>query len=261
MNFSVGWLGGNIGFRRAQFRYERYGEISDNLAWTLQTSLNEDITPDFPTDPGVVRESSNYPVFESRVALTLNPQAGPRATTLGLSGHIGETGFDFTTAGPPPLNLPPLDDARFESWSYNIDFSTPIGSRAHLQAEFFHGDNLSPFLGGIGQGVCSCTRSPIESIGGWADLKYDWTDWLSTDVGAGIDDPVDDDIQVGRVLNQFIFGNFIVAITPELSTGLEVTYWRTLYKESRGGLVPPAELGPTAPGESVTTEWMVKYDF
>lgn len=261
LNFSVGWLGGNMGFRRAQFRYEHSGKLSDDLAWLWQASLNEGITADFPTDAGVVREASNYPVLETRGAISLNPDAGARASTLGLSAHVGETGFDFLDTGPPPINLPPVNDARFLTWSYNFDLSVPIGERTHLQAEFFHGKNLSAFFGGIGQGVCPCTRTPIESIGGWGDLQYAWNEWLNTHVGYGIDDPQNDDFLIGRTLNQFIFANAIVMLSPELSTGLEVSYWRTLYKDDREGLIPPDQLGPMLPGKAVIVEWMVRYDF
>jgi len=262
LNYSVGWLGGNIGFRRAQFRYERSGSHSEDLLWTLQTSVNQDIIPDFPAEPGVVRESSNWPVVEARAALTLNPQAGARAATLGVSGHIGETGFDFLSVGPPPPSLPPEDDTRLETWSYNVDLSVPVGKRAHLQAEFFRGRNLSPFLGGIGQGVCPCTRNTIDSIGGWADLRYDWSDCVKLHFGYGVDDPDNDDFLFGRTYNQFIFANFLLNVTRTLSTGIEVTYWKTLYQEKRLGLGLPAdELGPTAPGKAVVVDWMVRYEF
>lgn len=261
LNYSVGWLGGNIGFRRTQVRYERFGHFSEDVAWTLQSSLNQDIVPDFPTDPGVVRESSGWPIIEARAAVTLNPDAGARATTLGVSGHIGQTGFDFLTTGPPPLDLPPQDDARFDTWSYNIDLSAPICKRGTLQAEFFHGENLSAFLGGIGQGVCPCARIPIRSIGGWGDFQYQWTEYFSTCVGYGVDDPRNGDFLFGRTYNQFIFANFLVNLTDTLSSGIEVTYWKTLYQELRAGAIPDDELGPTAPGKSVVVDWMIKYAF
>ncbi len=261
VNFSVGWFGGNIGFRRAQFRYERFGTVSEDVSWVLQTSLNQDITPDFPTDPGVVRESGNYPVIEARTALSFNPLDAEKPITLGISAHLGETGFDFLTTGPPPLLLPPEQGARFETWSYNLDLAMPLGPRAHLLAEFFHGRNLSPFLGGVGQGVCPCNRAAITSIGGWADLQYSWTENLTTDVGYGVDDPFNDEFLVGRTYNQFLFANLVVHVSKALSTGLEVTYWKTLYQDQRAGLIPPDQLRPSAPGKSVTVDWMVRYDF
>lgn len=261
LNFSVGWLGGNIGFRRAQFRYERHGELSESTAWSLASSLNQEITPDFPTDPGIVRESGNYPVVELRLGVTRELADRERPLELGVSAHIGETGFDFLRPGPPPLLLPPLDDARFETWSYNVDIAIPVTERLHLQGEFFQGKNLSPFLGGIGQGVCPCTRSAIGSLGGWADAQYTWNDWLTTAVGYGVDDPRDDDFLLGRTSNQFLFTNALLHLTDALTTGVECTFWRTLYQDQRAGQVAPSELIETEPGESVTIDWMVRYDF
>jgi hypothetical protein len=100
LNFSVGWMGGNIGFRRAQFRYERYGELTERTAWSLESSLNQEITPDFPTEPGIVRESGNYPLVELRLALKRTLPQRDLPIALGLSGHFGETGFDFLRVSP-----------------------------------------------------------------------------------------------------------------------------------------------------------------
>lgn len=261
VNYGAGYLAGNPGFRRAQFRYERFVALSEQSQLTLQGSLNQDIVADFAADPGVRRESADWPVIQARAAVSLNPKAGRDSATLGVSGHLGETGFDFLVAGPPPLSLPPQDDARFESWSYNIDLAFPLGERTHLQAEFFQGANLSPILAGIGQGVCPCLRKPVRSLGGWVDVQYLWTPQLRSHVGYGIDDPSDEDILFGRISNQFLFVNLIWDVTPQLSTGYEVTYWKTHYQETRAGLIPPEDLAPTALGESVVFDFNVKYSF
>jgi hypothetical protein len=262
VNYAVGWNAGNIGFRRAQFRAERYVEVSDALRLTLQGSLNQDIVADFRTEPGVRRESAGWPVLEGRVALTHTPQGRPeRARTLGLSGHIGETGFDFLSTGPGPLYLPPQNNVRFPTWSFNVDVDVPLSDRIVFRGEFFTGENLSPFLGGIGQGICGCVRKPIHSTGGWLELAVNWSDWHSSHVGFGIDDPRNRDSLLGRVYNQFIFANVIVDVTDNVTTGLEVSYWKTLYQERRVGLIPNDELTPSAPGKAVTIEWMVRYGF
>ncbi len=114
VNYAYGYFAGNLGFRRAQFRYDHTVALSDNSRFTLQGSLNQDIVADFASDPGVGRESANWPVVEARAALSLDPAAGRDAVTLGLSGHIGETGFDFTGTGPPPRSLPPADERAFQ---------------------------------------------------------------------------------------------------------------------------------------------------
>jgi hypothetical protein len=262
LNYSVGWTGGNIGFRRTQFRGERYVAASNRFLLTLQAALSQDIVADFPNDPGVRRETSNWPIVQTRAAGSWGIRgSGADPVTLGCSGHIGETGFDFLTAGPPPLNLPPENDARFITWSFNIDLRAPIGARTGFQGEFFTGANLSSFLGGIGQGVCPCVRVPISSTGGWGEFWFDWTPSWQSRFGCGIDDPENDDSLIGRVSNQFIFGNLIYRVSNNLTTGIEVTYWKTRYQERRVGLIPPDQLTPSQSGESVVIDWMVKYSF
>ena len=104
--YSVGWDGGNIGYRRAQFRYERYLNFSNVSLVTVQASINQDVFPD--TITGATGEPSNWPIVEGRVAWTVGQRGqGCLPITVGLSGHIGEEEFDSTIIGrdQPPPNL------------------------------------------------------------------------------------------------------------------------------------------------------------
>jgi hypothetical protein len=261
LNFSVGWAGGNIGFRRAQFRVERAAVLGRSRL-LLQASLNQDIVEDFPAESGVRRESAGFPVVMLRTEWSSPGPAGEeRPIVIGTSAHYGETGFDFLVPSPPPLNLPPEDDARFETWSVNLDAELPLTADLTLRGEFFHGANLSPYLGGIGQGVCSCARRPIRATGGWLEFVKTWSPAWESHVGGGIDDPVNGDFVFGRGLNQFFFGNLIWQVDSRLSTGVELSWWRTLYQERRVGQIDESLLAPTAPGQATTLEWMVRYDF
>jgi len=263
LNYSVGWDGGNMGYRRPQFRYDRYYGAHNRLGWQWALALTPSIADDLPGDPNDRRESVDWPVIQGRVGCTLRDAYGRRGPiTLGVSGHIGQTGFDFLDDSPPGRPggvLPAADDQRFNTWSFNIDARIPITARLGVEGEFFTGANLGPYLGGIGQGVCPCLRVPIRSTGGWVDVWYDWTPRWHSYAGMGIDDPRDDDSLVGRVYNHFIFANLVFDVTKNLNTGIEVTSWKTLYHDTRVGVdLPPV---PTAPGESVTIDWMVKYAF
>jgi hypothetical protein len=262
LNFTLGRGGGNIGFRRAQFRAERILRFDDGVSMLLQGSVNQDIVDDFPDEPGVRRETTDWPVIQARVGLSHPAFGDPgRDTTFGFSGHIGETGFDFLVEGPPPLNLPPLNDARFKTWSINLDAEIPLAPSLTLRGELFRGTNLSPFFGGIGQGVCACLRTPIHAQGGWFEVVKQWHPRWESHFGAGIDDPKNEDSLLGRVQNSFIFGNLIFQVTEEFSTGFEIAYWRTLYQERRVGMIPDELLTPSAPGKALTLDWMVRYDF
>lgn len=256
LSYSVGWAGGNIGYRRMQVRPERYLAFSDRLLCTVQGSINQNIVSDLTTTPGVRPESSGWPVMEGRLAATVGDRSpGSLPITFGVSGHIGEQGFDFLTPGPPPWNLPPVDDVRRRTWSLNADLYLPITERFGVQGELFTGENLSTFLGGIVQGVSFETRETIRSAGGWFDVWYDWTPRLHTRTGYGLDDPNNNDVVSGRSYNQYLYANASFDVTKMLNVGLEVTSWKTLYQETDPGR-PQLK-----PGESVEFEFTGKYMF
>jgi hypothetical protein len=258
LNYSISWNAGNIGFRRAQFRYERFLRPAPDRLISLQMSMNQDIVPDFSSDPGVDRESAGWPVLEGRLGWRYEAE---RPAELGVSAHIGETGFDFLLPGPPPLNLPPADDQRFRTWSFSVDTSLPINDRLAMHAEYFTGANLSSFLGGINQGVCPCLRVPIRSTGGWVDLVYQWSPSVQTAVGYSLDDPRNNDSLFGRTYNQAIFANVLFTLSEPLQMGFEVGRWTTHYREQRAGLIPDEQLTPQGASNAVTLQWMFKYGF
>lgn len=259
LNYSVGWDGGNIGYRRAQLRYERYLKFSDVSMLTTQFSVNQDVIADFTTTTGVTREPVDWPVLEGRLAWTLGHRGkNCNPVVLGVSGHIGEQGFDFTDDVPAavnPNNLPAQDDVRVQTWSFNVDFKVPITDRLDVKGEYFTGSNLSTFLGGIGQGVCPCVREGVRSRGGWFDVGYKWTPRLQSHFGYGLDDPIDSELFFGRVYNQFFFANIAYDLTKQFNMGFEVSSWKTLYRETRAGRSTPR------PGDSVRFEFVARYGF
>ena len=97
VNFSVGWAAGNVGFRRTQFRVERYFHLLNGNTLTLQGALCENIVPDLASGPraaGVSRETGNWPMIQGRFAYTFDNPYACLPVTVGVSGHVGETGFD-----------------------------------------------------------------------------------------------------------------------------------------------------------------------
>lgn len=245
VSYTVGWGGGNIGYRRAQIRLERYLTLMNDSKITFQGSLNQNIVSDFSSTLSIQSEASDWPLIEGRMAYSLGSH---NPITVGVSGHIGEQGFDFTQAGPAPLNLPPRDDARVGTWSLNIDVKVPFNHRSGFQGEFFTGQNLGTFLGGIVQGVDGTSRQGIRSTGGWCDFWYDWTNSFHSRIGCGIDDPVDNDVFSGRIYNHYIYANSTYDLTNQLNVGFEVSSWKTMHVGQR-------------PGDSVRFEFAGKYVF
>jgi len=238
--YTVGWDAGNMGYRRAQLRGERYLAFSDTFLTTAQLSLNQQVFEDATTT--IIGEPSSWPIIEGRVAWTLGERGkGALPITFGMSGHIGEEQFDHTNLG---------NNFYRRTWSGNLDLRVPISERLGFQAECFTGENLGAFLGGIGQGIDSTNLNTIRSHGGWVEVWYFWTPRFHSHVGYFIDDPNDHDLhKVGeKSYNQFYFGNLVFDVTKQLLIGLEVSSWKTLYV---GQL----------PGDSVRTEFVVKYGF
>ena len=238
--YSVGWGGGNIGYRRAQLRYERYLAFSDVFLVTAQGALAADLFSELSAN--VAGDHAGWPVLQSRVGATLGPRgAGCLPITCGVSGHVGEQEFLFDTGDPN-------DDATARTWSLNVDVRIPITHRLGIQGEFFTGENLGAYLGGIVQGINTTTGEPIRATGGWVDLWYDWTPCLHSHVGYSVDDPLDRDVNNGRIYNDFFFVNLSRNLTKDFLVGVEYTSWETLYDQK-------------ADGTSDRIEFVAKYGF
>jgi len=244
--YSVYWDAGNIGYRRAQLRGERFLHFSDTFLLTLQGSLNHSINSDCVSDATFRGEPSDWPVIEGRAAVTLGHRGkGYKPIVLGCSGHIGEVGFDVLGGGGAIIS----DDVRRRTWSVNGDFDIPLTDRLGLRGEFFAGENLSTFLGGIGQGINRTTLDEIRTHGGWIEGYYYWTPWLHSHVAYGLDDPIDQDIAAGgRLYNQFYFANLCWDVTDKFLLGAEVSQWKTMFNGLRTG-------------DSTRLEFVARYGF
>lgn len=219
LNYTLGYAAGNTGYRRAQFRGELFLPVVGEDQLTLQGSLNQTIVADFAADPIAGGEDSAWPTIMGRVAY----RAWEDGPEIGISGHVGEEGIDFIAA-------PAVDDARFESWSANADFQFPITDWFGFQGEFFIGQALSTFQGGINQAIDPVLRSGIRSLGGWAEARCHLTDRIHSHAGFGIDDPFNDDLSDGRrSQNHFYYANTHFHVTELFTIGMEVSWWETRY--------------------------------
>lgn len=250
--YSVGWGGGNIGYRRAQLRGERYFDLSEVTLITVQGSLNTNVVglaEVGTTTCGFQGDQAGWPVIMGRIAAKLGPRGqGCYPIEVGVSSHIGEQIFDLKAPWPVQIGAPR------RTWSLNTDVRVPLGPRMGVQGELFMGENLGTFFGGIVQGIdfgsamFPGTTEPIRSRGGWIEVWYDLTPKLHTHVGYSIDDPIDEDVTCGRTYNAFVFGNLSYDLTQRFLTGIEVSSWKTLWKRQ------PA-------GDSVHLDFVAKYSF
>jgi hypothetical protein len=232
------WDAGNIGSRHAQVRLTKGFATGNNGRIEMAIAASRTIGEKNDTwsvdswniDPG---KNANIPTIQGRIAFSEPLIVRNQPAILAFSGHYGQEEWDTDKSG---------NQKTVDSWSCNIELSMPLSEKLLFAGEYFTGSNLDDYFGGIGQGVTKTGTSSatynvteIRSNGGWGALKYTINPVTSVSLGAGLDNPNDNDLAVGaRSRNQTIFGNVITKLTPNFILGLQLSDWKTDYKNAPG---------------------------
>jgi len=229
VNFGGHKQAGNGGAFRGSLRLERFLRPRDDVQWTIQSAISQQVVTDFIVDPRIVGTDNGWPNVEGRVGLGLGRACGStRPVELGVSGVIGETrAFGL------------LGEGVFTTWGVATDAQFTHG-RWGTRGEFFVGQAIGTYNLGIGQSLDPTGFSAIRSIGGWGDVWYKLTPCLTAHVGYGIDNPNDDD--VGQFLdddlnpvtgqrsrNEVAWANLIWDVSQHFDVAFEVSYRETDY--------------------------------
>ncbi len=226
VNYTVCWWSGNIGYRRPQFRVTKELDLGSDIDLKLEGALARNIgRADAVAAPNGTEsgEDEGFPVVQARASVTM-----PDRSVVGLSGHMGEEEYDTTVFG---------DHEDFDTWSLNLDMTKPINEKVTIKAECFIGENLNAYLGGIGQGVTTAAGinryEEIGSKGGWIAASLGPWENIRYNVGIGMDDVKQGNVQVGsRTYNSNVFGNFFYALSEHVEWAVELSHWRTEYRGS-----------------------------
>ena len=236
INFGGGIDTGNLASYRGQFRFERYFHQADNILMTTQIAASQQFVPAFITYEDETEEDASdngLPNLEGRIAIALGPRVegqDTRVFELGISGMVGQiralhAGHKYTL----------IQDM------FGCDAQLSA-RRVGLRGEFFYGQALGSYGGGIGQSLNNSTESSIRDTGGWLEI---WTKPVScviAAVGYGMDHPLESDLYEARdalrTYNEVYYFTVLWDVTDIFNVGLEVDYRRT------GWMVSP----PTMPG-------------
>jgi hypothetical protein len=221
LNYPASCWAGNIGYRRPQIRISKKLRLGDDLKLEIAAAIARTIGHKSGYDPGDSGEDNAFPTFQGRIGLT-SKFANNGSFSFGFSGHYGQEEYDVAADG---------SNVEFASWSMNLDVRIKLSSTVTLQGEYFVGQNLDSYLGGVGQGINLNTMEEIRSSGGWAavTMKFDSITW---NVAAAMDDPDDETLSSGqRSRNTSLWTNVFFPLVDEVVVGLELARWETDYKD------------------------------
>lgn len=163
------WFGGNAGFRRPQFRLQKWFDVSDEQRLMTKFSVNANIgAPDPNGNAFNTGEDSGKPNLQAAIQYSL-PFLTERPMTIGASGLLGEDEADGI-------------DGDISQSGYGFDITLPITDQVSLKGEWAHGENTAAFLLG---GGFDATGDEIETNAGWGQLTIDATEEIQFNLIAG----------------------------------------------------------------------------
>lgn len=203
---------GNLWAWTPQVRVEHRFDLSDTQSITIQGGILDNLTGEFPSDPyfrsATAGESSGQPAYGFRTAWTST--LFDRPITLGAAGYYSRQDW--------PLGH------YVDGWAGMTDWQIPIAPRLTLSGEFYRGRAIGGIGGGASRSVIFTGQPntpytnvlPLDSIGGWSQLKLKVNSKLEFNTAFGLDNPTSSEVRLG------------VASQP---------YLGTLYAQNRSGLV------------------------
>jgi len=184
---------GNLWTWTPQVRVEHRLNVSESNRFLLQGGLLDPLSGEAPysqfyrtPDGG---EQSRIPAVGSRVAWTHG--AGDRALTFGIGGYYSRQNYG---AG-----------RTMDAWAGTADWNAPLGNRFVLSGEFYRGRALGGLGAAQGRSVLfnGLESNPysdlvgLNTVGGWAQLKFKATQAIDFNAAYGQDSPFAHDLGLG----------------------------------------------------------------
>ena len=227
-NFPSGAFMGNIGYRIPQIRFTKLFK-GESGTFKFQAAVDQE-WGDASAPYWDTGSDSGMPDFQTR--LTYDTNLGTAPFHIGVFGHVGREQVDLASG-----------DKNLSSYSYGAECRVGLSNMFTLSGKIWKGRNVDGwYTGGIGQGVryeyaggtydTKLTGTPvdaeeIDAVGGWVELTARLTNKLTWRIGAGVDNPDNDDLKgvaAARLKNTMYYTNAFYKLTP--SIGLMGEYLR-----------------------------------
>jgi hypothetical protein len=181
---------GNLWGWIPQVRLEHNFNVSDDQTISVQGAIMDNVTgePSYGSHRlPQAGESSGMPAYAARSAWTKNVNGKPFA--LGASGYYSRQNWG--------------DGWIVDGWAAVGDWRVPLSSKFEFSGELYRGRAVGGLGGGIGQsilisGTPIASRPdflPLNSVGGWSQLKFTANPRLEFNGAFGIDNPLASDLR------------------------------------------------------------------
>jgi len=196
---------GNLWAWVPQIRVEHRVALGEDSSLILQGGILDPVTGETPSSgdyraagPG---EESRQPAYASRIAWTQNAFGQP--LRLGVAGYYSRQDYGF--------------GQNVDGWAGMADVELPLHHQFSLTGEFFRGRALGGLYGGVGRSVlfsgtpgsAGTEIQALDSIGGWAQLKYRPAIKWEFNAAFGMDNPYASDLNYFE--HPHSYGGLIVA--------------------------------------------------
>jgi len=200
---------GNLWAWTPQVRIEHRIVLSDASSFSLQAGILDSQSGDFPDDSFIRYmtwgEESGQPAYATRVSWS--HRAFGQNLTVGLAGYYGRQNWGFNRI--------------VDGWAGTTDLTLPLGKLFEFTGEFYRGRAVGGLGGGIGQTVLATGTSDdpttvikgLDSMGGWAQLKFKPRANFEINGAVGLDNPFAGELRSFNA-NKVYLGSYTRNLSP-----------------------------------------------
>lgn len=229
---------GNLWGWTAQVRVEHRFALSDSSSVSLQGGILDSLTGDMPRDAferyPSWGEQSGQPAFAVRAAWS--HRMFGQDFTAGVAGFYGRQDWGFGRG--------------LDGWAGTADLTVPLGKMVEFTGAFYRGRAVGGLGGGIGQTILingsfinpASTIRGLDSMGGWAQLKFKLRSNFEINGAFGSDNPFASELRQSDTnglypegaytRNWSPFVNFIYQIRSDVLFSTEYRYLHSTILDS-----------------------------
>ena len=176
---------GNLWAWTPQLRVEHHVVLSENSSFSFQGGILDSLSGDFPEEEfyryPTWGELSGQPAYAVRISWTRRMFG--QDLIIGSGAYYGRQNWGF--------------NRNVDGWAGTADLTLPLGKRFEFTGEFYRGRAVAGLGGGIGESVLlngsmndpATTFRGLDSMGGWAQMKFKLKSNFEINAALGLDNP------------------------------------------------------------------------